>query len=119
MLRISNRFNGRNWHISPNSGKKKLAAESESGYGSGEPFQLDPNDDDMDRIPRTVDIDQSRMIEQYDRERTHDHEFDYELYWRERDYYDNLQYERQFDQGLTWPERYSWEQYATVHPAFT
>ena len=69
--------------------------------------------DDLENMPAGP-----QFLHELDRDREDTREPDYESYWRERDFYDNLEYESQYDQGLTWPERYSWEQYATPHPAF-
>lgn len=111
MLRISNRFNGRNWSSPPRIANLE-STKKEVGYGSGPVYQLDPNDDDMERIPRTVDIDQTKFIEEYDRDREDTRSHDESFFYDERDY------EESRDPGLVWPDRYTWDQYGNVNPAF-
>jgi len=76
-----------------------------------EPYQLDPNDDDMSRLATgEYKLTQEEQIEILERDLPR--ELDWQSYMLEQDYYSNLEYERERgDADMRYADRYTWDQF--------
>ena len=93
--------------------------KASSNPNETEPYQLDPNDDDMSRLQEIAPDDYmdyrrpERDTQEGNRSRP-----PMDPNYREIDYYQNLREEQQYDPGIVWPDRYGWERYASLNPVF-
>ena len=112
------------WQLEDNVGlggwaNPRIEESAGSNPNETDPFQLDPNDDDMARLQEIAPDDYMdyRRPEREPGTMTRTRGFP-EPNYREIDYYQMLREEEASYPGYVYPDRYGWEQYASLNRAF-